>query len=126
MEKYDDASARHYKDAVLLKAAGSLDNAGHLIGFAAECAIKHHIYSLRGDQAIYVHLPQLRDIAIKHLSGRSRKVYGMLNLLKNNDFLEWNIAGRYYQSGITSEEQLNSWIKSAERLMGVAGIGRLK
>jgi hypothetical protein len=40
MENYEDAAVRHYDDAKALRDSGRGDNAGHLIGFAAECAIK--------------------------------------------------------------------------------------
>jgi hypothetical protein len=46
VERYDSAAIRHFEDAGLLKDSGKLDNAGYLIGFAAECAIKYHISSL--------------------------------------------------------------------------------
>lgn len=45
-EDFRAAAVRHYEDARALKYAGRLDNAGHLIGFAAECAIKHGIEAL--------------------------------------------------------------------------------
>lgn len=45
-EDYQAAAIRHYLDASALRMAGRLDNAGHLIGFSAECAIKHRIDSL--------------------------------------------------------------------------------
>jgi hypothetical protein len=46
-EDYQSAALRHFEDATTLRISGRYDNAGHLIGFAAECAIKHRIMSLR-------------------------------------------------------------------------------
>ena len=46
-QDYESAAVRHFEDAQTLWASGRVDNAGHLIGFAAECAIKHRISSLR-------------------------------------------------------------------------------
>jgi HEPN domain-containing protein len=37
---YGQAAIRHFLDAQMLAEAGRYDDAGHLIGFAAECALK--------------------------------------------------------------------------------------
>ena len=49
-EDYASAAIRHFKDATALQSSGRLDNAGHLVGFAAECAIKHGISNLRSQK----------------------------------------------------------------------------
>ncbi len=43
MENYREAAIRHLNDSEKLLESNSVDNAGHLIGFAAECAIKYKI-----------------------------------------------------------------------------------
>ena len=43
MESYEHAAMRHFADAEDLAARRRLDNAGHLIGLAAECAVKHAV-----------------------------------------------------------------------------------
>jgi hypothetical protein len=40
---YESAAVRHIRDATALQAIGRFDNAGHLVGFAAESAIKLRI-----------------------------------------------------------------------------------
>lgn len=40
MEFFYASALRHYKDAQILRAQGRYDNAVHLYGFAAECALK--------------------------------------------------------------------------------------
>jgi hypothetical protein len=37
---FQDASARHFQDAVLLESEGRPHNADHLFGFSAECSLK--------------------------------------------------------------------------------------
>lgn len=43
MEFFYASALRHYKDAQILKEQGRYDNAVHLYGFAAECALKNLI-----------------------------------------------------------------------------------
>jgi len=69
---YESAAVRHFKDATALQASGRADNAAHLVGFAAECAIKHRICSLRpGIDVPHLHFPELLITARKHLGQRS-------------------------------------------------------
>lgn len=122
MEKYDSAAIRHFGDAQLLRASGKLDNAGHLVGFAAECAIKHQISSLKpGQPSPHGHLPDFLTVARKHLNGRGNYPYPeMFNLIKDKIFDGWNINRRYYETGNTSEDELNSWFEVTKRLFGTA------
>ncbi|MCU6496526.1 hypothetical protein LPN04_01810 [Rugamonas sp. A1-17] len=122
MERYEEAALRHYKCALLLKEANQLDEAGHLIGFAAECAIKHAIVSLRtttDHTAPHGHFPTFLHIARKHITQRS----SMFDILKNNKLLTgWDVSRRYHGNGTTSEEELNSWIQDAKRVLACARI----
>lgn len=126
-EKYDSAALRHYKDATSLSVAGRLDNAGHLIGFAAECAIKYGVFTLGGDEPRYVHLPELRAIALKHLNGRGRRSNPeMLNLLRQDIFNDWSVNQRYCETGQTLQQELDTWFKVAGLSMKAAGIKERK
>jgi len=70
MEDYKSAAIRHYADAKTLREAGQLDNAGHLIGFAAECAIKLKItVKFTGEDSPHGHLPGFLIAARKQLAG---------------------------------------------------------
>ncbi len=64
-EAYGDAAKRHYADARMLAASQRYDNAGHLIGFAAECALKHAL-DLHEPQAENpkLHLPQIVSVMV--------------------------------------------------------------
>src|SRR6187551_2097941 len=102
VEKYDSAAVRHYADATLLKEAGRLDNAGHLIGFAAECAIKYQVFTVCGGRPEYVHLPKLLSIARRALNGRNTSS-GMLALLNQDIFDNWSVVHRYHATGLIKE-----------------------
>lgn len=123
MEKYDSAAIRHFEDAQLLRDAGKLDNAGHLVGFAAECAIKHQISSLKSKQmnTLHGHLPDFLIVARKHLGSRSN-YNGMFNILKSEIFSGWHVNRRYCQTGNTSPEELDIWFGVARRLFATAGL----
>ncbi|MDP2758780.1 MAG: hypothetical protein Q8O64_00020 [Sideroxyarcus sp.] len=120
MEKYDSAAIRHYEDAQLLRASGKLDNAGHLVGFAAECAIKHQISSLKLNQVNpHGHLPDFLIVARKHLGSRA-SYNGMFNILKADVFSGWHVNRRYYQTGNTSLTELATWFDVTKRLFATA------
>lgn len=124
VEKYDSAAIRHFEDARLLKDAGKKDNAGHLVGFAAECAIKHQIASLKSGQPTpHGHLPDFLVIARKHINGRGRYPYSeMFNLLKSNVFSEWSVNRRYHKTGNTAESELVAWFMATKNLFVAAKI----
>ncbi|NDL63763.1 hypothetical protein [Acerihabitans arboris] len=109
------------KDAKNLKASDSLDNAGYLIGFAAECAIKYKISTLGGGiDNPKVHFPQLIEAARKRLNSRSE--IGMLMILDSKILNGWDVNRRYHASGNTTSEEVDLWIKETTRLMGASGI----
>jgi hypothetical protein len=122
VEKYDSAAIRHYEDAQFLRDAGKLDNAGHLVGFAAECAIKHQIASLKpGLPGSHGHLPDFLTVARKHLNGRGNFPYPeMLNIVKLNIFNGWSVSRRYYQTGNTTDDELATWFRETKRLFAAA------
>lgn len=116
MEHYASAAIRHYADAQVLRQTGQLDNAGHLIGFAGECAIKYHLTTLKPGQAnVYLHLPALLTIARKHPNGR-----GSADTVRQNMFCGWTVERRYFKTGHTSAEELVRWFKDASLLFRAA------
>ena len=123
-EAYDQAAIRHYEDAVLLAVDERWDGAGHLIGFAAECALKHAIVSLRPDKnAPHKHLPDLREIAKRHLTSRAHK--GLQRLLSQPDyFAGWVVEARYAATDTVSAETYDGWQTHASRTLAAAGLRR--
>lgn len=124
VDKYDSAALRHYDDAELLRINGCSDNAGHLIGFAAECAIKHRISTFNSSvNNPHGHLPEFLTVALKHISGRGRDSKALLlELERNAVFSGWDVSRRYCETGETLTAELDGWFKAAGRLVGWAGI----
>lgn len=124
MEDYRSSALRHFEDAEFLRDSGRYDNAGHLVGFAAECAIKHRITTLRpGQGAPHGHLPDLLLAARKH-TGQRNAFVAMHQLLKADIFHAWNVNRRYRGSGSTTVTELDEWFTCAKRILGAAGIVR--
>ena len=121
-EDYRAAAIRHYQDASMLRDAGQLDNAGHLIGFSAECAIKYRIGSLgSGARSPVQHLPDILDAARKRLGERANYV-GMFNLVKSGIFADWAVDHRYSPTGKATSEQVAAWFRITKRLLAAASI----
>jgi hypothetical protein len=59
-EEYGEAAVRHLTDADILASGSRWGGAAYLVGFAAECAIKHRIETLRPEQGA-PHGPFPRD-----------------------------------------------------------------
>lgn len=123
MEKYDNAAIRHFFNARLLEKNGDLDNAGHLIGFAVECAIKHKISTLPANaKGPHGHFPDFQNIAIKHLQSRSGYSTSMLGILKKSILVGWCVDRRYYATGNTTQAELDSWFEDAKRVFACANL----
>jgi hypothetical protein len=122
-ENYKSAALRHFEDAVALQSSGRPDNAGHLVGFAAECAIKHKIVSLRSAaNASHLHFPDLLVVARKQLGARSRYSVSMFDVLKPDIFSGWHVNRRYDETGSTDVAELTEWFNVTKRLFATAGL----
>jgi hypothetical protein len=119
-EYYANAAVRHFLDAERLATIKSFDGAGHLIGFAAECAIKHSIEELRPtNQAPHIHFPSLIEKAKRLLRGRSR--HPLFTLLQRTTFMtDWKIEHRYADNGTVTERGYLAWRGDASRALGAA------
>lgn len=121
-EDYQAAALRHYQDAQGLNDIARYDNAGHLIGFAAECAIKYRIYTLPiGETCPEQHLPHLLPAARKRLGERSG-YSAMYNLLKPDIFADWAVDFRYSPDGKIKKDNLIEWLSVTKRLFAAANI----
>lgn len=119
MEDYESSAIRHLADATQLKSLGKIDNAGHLIGFAAECAIKHHLSTIHPKQkSPHGHFPDFLITARKHLNQRS----SMFEYIRQNIMANWDVEHRYFVTGTTSEANLSMWIKQTRRVFATANI----
>lgn len=121
-DDYEGSAIRHLADAEMLQAAERQDNAGHLVGFAAECAIKFRIENLRPmASATHGHLPELLVLARKQLGPRSNYT-GMYNVLKGDIFKEWDVNRRYLNTGHTTASEVSGWVGITKRLFASAGL----
>jgi hypothetical protein len=122
-ESYESAALRHFEDATTLRTSGRYDNAGHLIGFAAECAIKHRIMALRpATDAPHVHFPGLLVAARKQFGPRSQYSVSMFDVLKPDVFAGWHVNRRYDETGSTDDAELIKWFGVTKRLFATAGL----
>ncbi len=80
--------------------------AAHLVGFAAECAIKYRIETLRpAAGAPHGHFPDLIDIARKHL--RTRRDTALHNILKQPQLMDgWDVSLRYEGDAVSVLDRL--------------------
>jgi hypothetical protein len=102
MPDFWGASRRHLGDANFLYNSGRLDNADHLFGLAAECAVKYALLCSgvkadppRGiEQRFANHIDKLRNEASQYL--QSRKALNLAALLLDPGyFANWKVHDRY-------------------------------
>jgi hypothetical protein len=100
MENYEEAALRHYDDAHRLADLERYDNASHLIGIAAECALKTRIVHA-GMSAKKVHLPEIVASYRNGMKGRTRGALIEANQLLDGpqSFSSWSIDDRYLGNG---------------------------
>ena len=124
MDCYSQAARRHYADAVTLANAHRLDNAGHLIGFAAECAVKEAVSRL-GRAVPQGHFPRLYS-RIPQVGGRnslSQIRRAMSQRGQQVAFSDWDIGIRYRADGSVDASRFATWRRQAGQVMAAAGIG---
>jgi hypothetical protein len=116
------AAARHFLDAEKLAKCGRFDSAGHLIGFAAECAVKHCVESLRPtNEAPHLHFPELVERAKKLIHGR--KKHSLFTLLERGKYMDgWKISIRYSADNAVTPEIYHNWRTDAARTLSIASI----
>ena len=126
MESYEQAARRHFTDAEDLAGRRRLDNAGHLIGLAAECAVKHAVRHVAPDPP-HIHFPELTT-GIRQLGGRHPVVSKIRRALSPpahaSVFDDWSIAMRYCADGHVVAAQYRKWKVAAGQIMSAASIER--
>src|SRR5258708_379943 len=121
-DDYAQAAVRHYNDAEILAGLGRFDNAGYLMGFAAECAMKKKLRDLHGNQKLKFdgHHPEpQRQIRIV-LEGRSLSGPWLAIARDRTFFRGWTVEGRYAPDGQISPVTYQAWKASAERVLSEA------
>jgi hypothetical protein len=109
-----EASSRHWRDAEFLQQNGRLENADHLFGLSAECALKAAMVTLGfsttssgdlQDPTQQEHIDQLWARWRYFVQGRSAARYTAL-LNKTNPFHDWRVTQRYCGDGYIKPERL--------------------
>lgn len=90
-DDFQNAKARHFRDAEILERESKFANADHLLGIAAECGLKELLEALNMPQRD-VHINSLWNIFNNMVDGRAHR---NLILPRINVFANWNINQRY-------------------------------
>ena len=126
MESFEHAAKRHFSDAEDLAGRQRLDNAGHLIGLAAECAAKHAVRHVV-PKPRRVHFPEL-TAEVRKLGGRNTAVSKIRRALSppahGSAFDDWCIAMRYRADRQVEDARYRKWKAAAGRIMSAASIER--
>jgi hypothetical protein len=124
-EDYPAAALRHLQDAEALAQAERFDNAGHLIGLAAECAAKaawrHHFPR---DDIKFIHFPILRNLIRKKFKGLRDTALREFVLKHSDPLPGWEVDLRYAPDATVTRETFNLWRQRTQRLMHAAGLKR--
>jgi hypothetical protein len=123
-EEFGEAALRHLTDSEMLADGERWGGAGHLIGFAAECAIKHRIKTVLPKQDTpQGHFPDIIDIAKRHLTGRHHVT--LLNVLKLPNLMQgWMVSLRYASNEAVQRDEYVLWQEHTVRLLHAAGLRR--
>jgi len=127
-DSYPDAARRHRSDAKHLATDRRFQNAGHLLGLAAECLAKE---VLEGAGVIidkptaqkWSHFPKLAEKI--RLDGRTRIMVLLAPIVAKPNFLDgWQVDCRYEPNIIQSgaEARFNSWRVDVDSLFKAAGV----
>ena len=124
MESFEHAARRHFADAEDLAARRRLDNAGHLVGLAAECAVKHAVRNVAPNPP-RIHFPELTG-EMRKFGGRDTVLSKIRRALTppahGSVFDDWSIAMRYRAGGHVEDAQYRKWKVATGQIMSAARI----
>lgn len=117
-EAFRDAARRHWRDACLLDEEQRSENADHHYGFAAECALKTALQTMRSfrDDEHRKHI----DVLWNKMRGSAfqRAYPGLARLLaRSNPFVDWGVEQRYHADGAISDAAVRTHRDYARRLL---------
>jgi hypothetical protein len=127
VDSFPDAARRHRSDAKLLAASDRFQNAGHLLGFAAECLVKEVLAGagimIDRPSGFKVHFPTLADKI--RMDGRTRVMALLTPIVAATTFLDgWQVECRYEKDipRVDGETRFNSWWADVDSLFKTAGV----
>lgn len=126
-ESFPDAARRHRNDAKHLATNRRFQNAGHLLGFAAECLAKEILVGagipIDRSSGFREHFPTLgRKI---QLNGRTRVMALLMPIVQVVTFLDGWQAECRYETDIPpqdAEARFKSWCADVDSLFKSAGV----
>ncbi|MGO4167880.1 hypothetical protein [Novosphingobium sp. YAF33] len=123
-DDYAASAKRHSEAASDLAANAKYDNAGYLIGYTAECAIKHKMRQVSGQatERIEGHCPNIMNALRLRIQHRGLTGQWLQVVRGPNPLSDWEVDQRYASNGHVTKEKFEDWQKFANRLMSLAGI----
>ena len=125
-ENFQEAAVRHRDDANRLAAGERFQNAGHLIGVAAECLAKSVLQkagiTIDKDSPYYTHFPKLAE-KIRQL-GQGPAMHLLAPIVAKQDFLSgWGVGTRYDGNlpAPDAEAKYRVWRLDVDSLFNAAG-----
>jgi hypothetical protein len=125
---FRDAAERHWIDAGFLFAKNRMANTDHLLGMAAECALKAIMLArgmgLRADGSPEesehrVHINLLWDEFLTFSSNRDEARYAGPLLGDSNPFETWDVSQRYHHQSLFSRGGVEQHQSAAEKVMRI-------
>lgn len=123
---FRDAAERHWIDAGFLFAKNRMANTDHLLGMAAECALKAIMLALgmglRADgnpeeSQHRVHINLLWDEFVSFAEGRGGARYSELLHGTPNPFHAWDVSQRYHHQSLFSRGEVEQHQSAAQKTM---------
>jgi len=129
MPDFKNAAKKHFKDAELLFGKERFDNADHLFGVSAECAIKallihfgvgtdRHTGDIHGYRQ---HVNELWPRASLYFSGRTGARFASYFSQPSRPFDNWRVKDRYEAEGAIRRETVDNHRKEAKRINSMMG-----
>ena len=126
-DNFQDAAVRHYHDAKRLAAGGRFQNAGYLIGLAAECLVKTMLErdgKIIDKKSVFrCHFPKLAGVVGRLGQGPNMRL--LAPVVARGDFLsEWDVERRYAAElpAAAEEQRFAAWRSDVSNLFNAAGL----
>ncbi len=125
VENYSHAANRLRHDAKKLASDGRFQNAGYLIGLAAECLVKRFLendgVSIDKQSQFRCHFPNLGQKIMQHATGRNMSK--LRRAMSENFLLGWQIELRYEENSdaVNARARWNNWQTDVNGLFRAAG-----
>ncbi len=123
---FRDAAERHWLDAALLFEKDRMANADHLLGMAAECALKAIMLGLGmmltadgrpREEQHRVHINKLWNEFVTFAENRNGARYVAYLLEGENPFDAWDVNQRYHHRSSFFRDQVEQHQNAAEKIM---------